>query len=111
MKECVSYWTVGCVKPRKDNKPHRLSESRYISASGEIRDYSKHCMIDNPQIAIDFANAVRPEVIRQQEPGFQLIVEEVHILISWQEKARLERRIVQQSSEVKKFLNRRMADF
>lgn len=104
MKECVSYWTVGCFKPRNDNKPRRLTESRYVSAGGDVRDYSMHCMIADRQTALDFANAVRPDVLRQYDAACQLIVEEVHILVSWRERPRLERRIVQQSADVKKFL-------
>lgn len=104
MKECVSYWTVGCFKPRKDDRPRRLTESRYVSAGGDVRDYSMHCMIEDRQTALDFANAVRQAVLRQYDPSCQLVVEEVHILISWREKARLERRIVQQSADVRRFL-------
>lgn len=110
MKACVSYWTVGCVKPRKDNKPPRLTDSRYVSASGEVRDYSMHCMIDDHVTAVDFANMIRPDV-RQQDPSCQVVVEQVNILISQQEKKRLERRIAQQSATVKKFLAGRFADF
>ncbi|WP_345925306.1 hypothetical protein [Uliginosibacterium paludis] len=111
MKACVSYWTVGCVKPRKDNKRPRLTDSRYVSATGEVRDYSMHCMIDDRATALDFANTVRPDILRQQDPACQLVVEQVSILISWQEKARLERRIVQQSAAVKKFLAGRFTGF
>lgn len=111
MKACVSYWTVGCVKPRKDNKPPRLTDSRYVSASGEVRDYSMHCMIDDHVTAVDFANMIRPDVLRQQDPSCQVVVEQVNILISQQEKKRLERRIAQQSATVKKFLAGRFADF
>jgi hypothetical protein len=111
MKACVSYWTVGCVKPRKDNKQPRLTDSRYVSAAGEVRDYSMHCMIDDRSTAQDFANMVRPDVMRQQDASCQVVVEQVSILISWQEKARLERRIVQQSAAVKKLMAGRFANF
>lgn len=109
MKESIHYWTVACLKPEalQDKRANRLSERRYISAHGEVRDYSAHCMIEDRQAALDFANTLRPELVESGRGAQQLIVEPVHILISYSEKGRFLRRINEQTRVVQGFVTRR----
>ncbi|NSL55919.1 hypothetical protein [Uliginosibacterium aquaticum] len=107
MKESINYWTVACHKPQQGNKMRRLSDCRFISVSGEVRDYSAHAMIDNAQVALNFAEAIRAEGLPASLAGQQLVVEPVHILICPQEKRRLLKRIEEQSKAVDGFLTRR----
>lgn len=104
MKESINYWTVACRPAKKDDKPLRLGEIRYLCADGQVRDYSAHCMIEDHDTALAFARIFGPDLQSKNELNGELVVEPVHILISWQEKPRLLRRVSQQSSSIKRYL-------
>lgn len=107
MKESINYWTVACHQPRKDGKPLRLGDIRYLGADGQIRDYSAHCMIEDHDTALAFARLIAPDLQSRRELDGELVVEPVHILISCQEKPRLLRRVSQQSSSIKRIITQR----